>query len=126
MAISNTSNEIGKTYFRPWGNYQTIALGKNYQVKTITVNAGGRLSLQKHQHRDEHWIVVSGKPTITVNAQTRTFAENEALFIPKQALHRLENLTTEPVAIIEVQIGDYLGEDDIVRVEDIYGRDVKK
>lgn len=125
MAISS-HNEIGKIYTRPWGTYQTLALGENYQVKTITVNAGGRLSLQKHQHRDEHWIVVSGTPTITLNADTKTFAANEALFIPKQALHRIENLATEPAIIIEVQTGSYLGEDDIVRVEDVYGRDVKK
>lgn len=122
-ALNNQSNEVGKVYSRPWGTYQTIALSTNYQAKIITVAPGGRLSLQKHTHRAEHWVVVQGQPTITVEGDIRAYEVNEAVFIPIGALHRLENFTQEPAAIVEVQIGNYLGEDDIVRIEDIYERE---
>jgi len=115
-------NEIGKVYHRPWGSYQTLALEDGYQVKSITVNPAGRLSLQKHTHRAEHWLVVKGSPTITVGNETKTYQVGEKIFIDKEVLHRAENLTLEPATFIEVQLGSYLGEDDIVRVEDIYGR----
>lgn len=116
-------NEIGKTYKRPWGTYKTLELGDGFQVKTITVNPSGRLSLQKHQQRSEHWTVVQGQPTITVDKVAKTYKANDAVYIPIDTPHRMENLTDKPAAVIEVQIGSYLGEDDIVRLDDVYGRD---
>ena len=116
------TNQIGKIYARPWGTYQTLALGENYQIKIITVKPKGQLSLQKHSQRSEHWVVIKGTPTITVNQETKTYNVNDRVFIPATTIHRMENLTNEDAAIIEVQIGAYLGEDDIVRLEDIYGR----
>ena len=115
-------NEIGKIYNRPWGTYQTLLLDKNYQVKIIKINPKGRLSLQQHLKRSEHWVVVCGNPTITVNNITKIFQVNDHIFIPLTAKHRLENLTESIVIIIEVQVGSYLGEDDIIRIEDIYKR----
>lgn len=117
-----TANEIGKIYERPWGNYQTLALAANYQVKIITVKPGGRLSLQKHAKRSEHWVVVAGKPTVTVDDKVKEYEVNTRIFIPVGATHRLENLAAQDAVVIEVQIGPYLGEDDIVRIEDVYGR----
>ena len=117
-----TNNEIGKIYERPWGSYETLRIENNYQVKVLTINPGGRLSLQKHFKRAEHWVVVAGTPTLTVNDQTRVYHVNESIHIPQEAIHRIENFGTETAKIIEVQIGTYLGEDDIVRFEDIYGR----
>lgn len=116
------NNIIGKIYTRPWGTYQTLDIKEGYQVKLITVNPEGRLSLQKHFKRAEHWVVIRGQPTVTVNNQTKIYTVNESIFIPKEAVHRLENFTSAPAAVIEVQIGSYLGEDDIVRLDDIYGR----
>lgn len=118
----STINQIGKIYERPWGTYQTLALGENYQVKIITVKPQGRLSLQKHSQRAEHWVVVTGTPTITIDQETKTYQVNERVFIPIGAAHRMENLSNQDAAVIEVQIGSYLGEDDIVRLDDIYGR----
>lgn len=115
-------NEIGKLYERPWGNYKTLALGDGYQVKIITVNPNGRLSLQKHGKRAERWVVVQGSPTITIGGNIKTYQVGDAVFIPKGTAHRMENETDTPTVIIEVQLGTYLGEDDIVRLEDIYGR----
>lgn len=117
-----TNNEVGKIYTRPWGTYETLRIEKNYQVKELTINPGGRLSLQKHFRRAEHWVVVEGTPTLTVDNQTQVYQVNQSIYIPKQAVHRIENFGTSPAKIIEVQIGDYLGEDDIVRLEDVYGR----
>ena len=108
---------------RPWGRFDSIDRGTSHQVKRIRVNPGGRLSLQYHHHRQEHWVVVSGIATVTVDDAVKELKAAEQVHIPKGSVHRLENLTTEPVEIIEVQYGDYLGEDDIVRVEDVYGRD---
>lgn len=116
------NNEIGKLYYRPWGNYQTLAIYDNYQIKIITINSQGRLSLQRHAKRSEHWVVVNGKPTVTINNQVKIAEVNEQFFVPISALHRLENFTNSLAVIIEVQVGSYLGEDDIVRLDDIYGR----
>lgn len=116
------NNEIGKIYTCPWGTYQTLALTGNYQIKIITVNPAGQLSLQKHLQRAEHWVVVEGQPTITVDHVKKTYQVNQAIFVPIESVHRIENNTNEPVKIVEVQIGNYLGEDDIIRLEDIYGR----
>ena len=116
-------NITGKIYERPWGTYQTLSMGDGYQVKIIKVKPDGRLSLQKHAKRSEHWVVIAGKPTITVGDIVKTYSVNESVFIPVNTLHRLENFTKEEASIIEVQIGFYLGEDDIIRIEDIYNRD---
>lgn len=115
-------NEIGKIYTRPWGTYQTLALAENYQIKIITINPGGRLSLQKHSKRAEHWVVVAGSPTITIDEMVKVHQVNDHVFIPIGAAHRIENFTTIPVIITEIQIGPYLGEDDIIRLDDVYGR----
>lgn len=115
-------HEVGKLYERPWGTYKTLEMGDGYQVKIITVNPGGRLSLQKHFKRAEHWVVIQGKPTITVGNSKKEYQVNDTVDIAIKALHRLENFTKEPAAIIEVQIGSYLGEDDIVRLDDVYTR----
>jgi mannose-6-phosphate isomerase-like protein (cupin superfamily) len=97
-------------------------MGENFQVKRITVNPGAKLSLQMHHKRAEHWVVVSGTARVTRDDEVFTLQENESTFIPLGAKHRLENIGTEPLHLIEVQSGRYLGEDDIVRFEDSYGR----
>jgi len=107
---------------RPWGAYESKDAGDRYQVKHITVKPGGRLSLQKHYHRSEHWIVVRGTAQITVDGEVRLLHENESTYIPAGAVHRLENPGLIPLELIEVQVGSYLGEDDIVRLSDDYGR----
>ena len=108
--------------YRPWGWYQSLSVGERFQVKLITVNAGQQLSLQLHHRRAEHWVVVSGEATITRGEKVFALGENESTYIPIETKHRLENKTGDPLMIIEVQSGDYLGEDDIVRFEDVYGR----
>lgn len=115
-------NIVGKVYQRPWGTYKTLELAEGYQVKIITVNPKQRLSLQKHFKRAEYWTVVKGEPTITVGESTKNYKIGDSIYIPVETLHRMENKTSEPTQIVEVQIGSYLGEDDIVRVEDVYGR----
>jgi mannose-1-phosphate guanylyltransferase/mannose-6-phosphate isomerase len=107
---------------RPWGSYQSVDMGQRYQVKRIVVNPGGRLSLQKHHHRSEHWIVVRGAACVTVNDLVKTVHENESIYIPIGATHRMENPGKIPLELIEVQTGSYLGEDDIIRIEDDYRR----
>ena len=108
--------------YRPWGYYQQILVGERFQVKQITVNPGSKLSLQKHFHRAEHWVVVNGTALVTRDNEQILLRENESLYIPLGAMHRLENPGKVPLNLIEVQSGAYLGEDDIVRVEDIYNR----
>ena len=107
---------------RPWGSYQSVDNGDRHQVKRIIVKPGGRLSLQKHHHRSEHWIVVRGTARVTVNELVKTVHENESIYIPIGAVHRLENPGKIPLELIEVQTGSYLGEDDIIRIEDDYQR----
>ncbi len=107
---------------RPWGSYDSIDMGERFQVKRITVKPGAKLSLQMHHHRAEHWIVVSGTALVTIGDKTAMLAENESTFIPIGETHRLENPGVLPLEMIEVQSGSYLGEDDIVRFEDNYGR----
>ena len=107
---------------RPWGSYQSVDNGDRHQVKRIIVKPGGRLSLQKHHHRSEHWIVVRGAARVTVNELVKTVHENELIYIPIGAIHRLENPGKIPLELIEVQTGSYLGEDDIIRIEDDYQR----
>jgi len=107
---------------RPWGSYEGIANGPRFQVKHIVVDPGQSLSLQKHVHRSEHWVVVSGSAEVTVGDQVSILQENESTFIPAGTTHRLVNPGKVPLELVEVQCGPYLGEDDIVRLEDIYGR----
>ena len=113
---------LHKCVYRPWGHYQGIDAGPHYQVKRITVNPGAVLSLQMHHHRSEHWIVVSGTARVTRGEKEFILSENESTYIPLGQKHRLENIGKIPLKLIEVQTGSYLGEDDIVRFEDIYGR----
>jgi mannose-1-phosphate guanylyltransferase/mannose-6-phosphate isomerase len=107
---------------RPWGSYQSVDNGERHQVKRITVKSGERLSLQKHHHRSEHWIVVRGTAQVTVNEFVKIVHENESIYIPIGAVHRLENPGKILLELIEVQTGSYLGEDDIIRIEDDYRR----
>lgn len=114
---------LHRTVRRPWGSYTVLEdSGLGYKLKRIEVRPGGRLSLQSHKHRSEHWVVVAGEATVTNGDRVYTLRIGESTFIPLGAKHRLENLGTDPVQIVEVQVGDYLGEDDIVRYDDVYGR----
>jgi mannose-1-phosphate guanylyltransferase/mannose-6-phosphate isomerase len=108
--------------FRPWGSYESIARGTNYQVKRLHLPPGRRLSLQLHHRRSEHWIIVAGTATVVRGDETLLLKENESVHIPKETRHRLGNDTDAPLEVIEVQTGDYLGEDDIVRFDDDFGR----
>ena len=108
--------------YRPWGYYQSIDMGARYQVKRIVVRPGGRLSLQKHYHRAEHWIVVRGAAEVTLNSAVQLVHENESIYLPIGSDHRLANPGKIDLELIEVQTGSYLGEDDIVRIEDVYNR----
>jgi mannose-1-phosphate guanylyltransferase/mannose-6-phosphate isomerase len=108
--------------YRPWGYYQGIDAGARYQVKRIVVKPGGKLSLQKHFHRAEHWVVVKGTAEVTVDGKISTVHENESVYIPIGGVHRLANPGKIPLELVEVQVGSYLGEDDIVRMDDVYGR----
>ena len=108
--------------FRPWGNFRSLELGPRHQVKRIVVKPGGQLSLQKHHHRSEHWIVVRGTARVTVAGRVEILHENQSIYVPIGAIHRMENPGKINLEIIEVQTGSYLGEDDIVRIEDVYKR----
>jgi mannose-1-phosphate guanylyltransferase/mannose-6-phosphate isomerase len=108
--------------YRPWGFYQTADLGERHQVKRICVNPGARLSLQKHFHRSEHWVVVHGAAEVTVGEDVRLVHENESVYVPIGSVHRLANPGKIPLELIEVQVGSYLGEDDILRLDDVYRR----
>lgn len=108
--------------YRPWGYYESIDSGENFQVKRLMVKSGEALSLQLHHHRSEHWVVVSGVAKVTCDEKSINLAKNQSTYIPKESRHRLENPGQEPLFVIEVQSGDYLGEDDIVRFEDRYSR----
>jgi mannose-1-phosphate guanylyltransferase/mannose-6-phosphate isomerase len=112
-----------KRVHRPWGHYESIDMGERFQVKRIVVIPGGILSLQKHQHRAEHWVVVRGTAEVTTGEAIRELHENESVYIPLGTVHRLANKGKIPLELIEVQTGSYLGEDDIVRLEDIYKRE---
>ena len=109
-------------YYRPWGKYINLFEGKNFLVKELTINSKSSISLQKHHHRSEHWMVTQGKPKITINKKTFFKKANESVFIPTGAIHRIENYFKKSVKIIEVQTGSILRENDIVRYRDIYGR----
>jgi mannose-1-phosphate guanylyltransferase/mannose-6-phosphate isomerase len=107
---------------RPWGFYESLISGDRFQVKRIVVKPGDRLSLQKHYHRAEHWVVVAGTALVTRDDECILVRENESVYLPLGCVHRLENPGRIPLELIEVQSGSYLGEDDIVRLQDVYGR----
>lgn len=117
-----TEATLHKKAYRPWGCYESIDSGNRFQVKRITVEPGAKLSVQMHYHRAEHWVVVSGTAKVGVNEEEKILIENESVYIPLGAIHYLENPGKVPLELIEVQVGSYLGEDDIVRFEDKYGR----
>ncbi|MNZ41566.1 Alginate biosynthesis protein AlgA [compost metagenome] len=117
---SETQNHCA--VYRPWGSYDSVDMGGRFQVKRISVKPGARLSLQMHHHRAEHWIVVSGTAEVTCDDKTFLLTENQSTYIPIASVHRLANPGRIPLEIIEVQSGSYLGEDDIERLEDVYGR----
>ena len=121
-AEGRSESNLHRKVYRPWGAYDSIDMGERFQVKRITVNPGAALSLQMHHHRAEHWIVVSGTAKVTRGDETLLLSENESTYIPLGVKHRLENPGKVPLELIEVQSGSYLGEDDIVRFEDVYGR----
>lgn len=121
-AAGRSEHKMHPRVYRPWGWYEGIDLGERFQVKRIMVKPGERLSLQMHHHRAEHWVVVSGSAMITVDGVAKLYTENESTYIPIGSTHRLENPGKLPLHLIEVQSGSYLGEDDIVRFEDTYGR----
>ncbi|TWI63381.1 mannose-6-phosphate isomerase type 2 [Desulfobotulus alkaliphilus] len=107
---------------RPWGTYEVLLEDGQYKIKRIIVKPGSKLSLQKHFHRNEHWIVVSGTATVTVGEKTFLVRPNQSTYIEMGEMHRLENEGKIDLVMIEVQLGEYTGEDDIVRVKDVYGR----
>jgi mannose-1-phosphate guanylyltransferase/mannose-6-phosphate isomerase len=113
---------LHRKVFRPWGWFDTIDVGDKFKVKRIQVNPGACLSLQMHAKRAEHWVVVKGVAEVTCGDKLIILKENESTFIPLGEKHRLSNPSKEPLEIIEVQSGEYLGEDDIVRIDDGYGR----
>jgi mannose-1-phosphate guanylyltransferase/mannose-6-phosphate isomerase len=121
-ALQAPEAEVHRKVRRPWGYYDSVDHGERFQVKRILVNPGGRLSLQLHHHRAEHWIVVSGTALVTRGDEEFLLSENQSTFIPLGVTHRLENPGKLPLELIEVQSGPYLGEDDIVRFDDTYGR----
>jgi mannose-1-phosphate guanylyltransferase/mannose-6-phosphate isomerase len=121
-ASGRTEHAMHREVHRPWGSYDSIEHGERYQVKRLSVKPGASMSLQLHHHRAEHWIVVSGTAQITRGEETFILEENQSTFIPLGAKHRIANPGKIPLHIIEVQSGSYLGEDDIVRFEDVYGR----
>jgi mannose-6-phosphate isomerase len=108
---------------RPWGSWHVIDVASGYKIKRIHVNPGCRLSYQTHQHRSEHWVVIFGMATCTIEGETIVAGPGESVDVPQGARHRLANLGQEELVIVEVQHGPYTGEDDIVRLEDDYGRD---
>ncbi len=110
------------TTLRPWGSFTNMQEAQGYKVKKIRVNPKEKLSLQFHHHRSEHWVVVKGRAKVTVGGREEILGENQSTFIPVLARHRLENVESTPIEIIEIQYGEYLGEDDITRIEDVYGR----
>ena len=121
-ALGRSEQEIHKQVHRPWGFYESIEAGDRYQVKHLMVKPGASLSLQMHHHRAEHWVVVKGTARVVLGNKEMLLSENESTYIPIGTPHRLENPGKVPLSIIEVQSGCYLGEDDIVRMDDRYGR----
>ncbi len=121
-SAKRTEHMDHRRVYRPWGDYDSIDFGNRYQVKRITVKPGAKLSVQKHHHRSEHWVVVRGTARVLKGEETITLTENQSTYIPLGEIHALENPGKIPLELIEVQSGSYLGEDDIIRLEDRYGR----
>ena len=121
-SAGRTEHELHRQVYRPWGHYDSVESGCRYQVKRISVKTGAKLSVQMHHHRAEHWIVVSGTARVTVDGVEHLLTENHSIYLPVGSVHALENPGRIPLELIEVQVGSYLGEDDIVRMEDRYGR----
>ena len=119
---NSSKDELNKKGYRPWGEYISVVEGDKWKVKRIEVKPKSSLSLQKHRYRAEHWIVVNGTAKVEVNDKILTLKENQSTYIPLGAKHRLSNPGNKPLILIEVQSGDYLGEDDIIRFDDMYGR----
>jgi mannose-1-phosphate guanylyltransferase/mannose-6-phosphate isomerase len=123
LQLKNRKEAIGhRKVYRPWGWYVTIDVGGRFKVKRIQVNPGASLSLQKHEHRAEHWVVVQGEAEVTCGTSVKILYENQSTYIPCGELHRLKNVGQIPLEIVEVQSGSHLTEDDICRYEDAYGR----
>ena len=119
----SSKNQIKRnTYFRPWGKYINLFFGKNFLLKELIINPKSSISLQKHKFRSEKWTIISGKPKITIEKNKFFMKEKQTVFIPKGFKHRIENIYSEPVKIVEVQMGSILSEDDIIRYKDVYGR----
>jgi mannose-1-phosphate guanylyltransferase/mannose-6-phosphate isomerase len=118
----SNKNIIGEVVHRPWGTYQSLLEEKGYQIKKIVVHPGEQLSLQYHHQRSEHWVVTQGKGIVKINKEKHDAKKGDYFFIPLKAVHRLSNSGKDPLIIVEIQSGEYLGEDDIVRLEDNYGR----
>ena len=121
-ALDRSEHLLHTEVFRPWGSYEGVGRGARYQVKRIKVKPGASISLQLHRHRAEHWVVVRGVAEITRGEETLTLFENQSTYIPQGTKHRLRNPSDQTLELIEIQVGDYLGEDDIVRFDDLYGR----
>lgn len=121
-AGGRSEHRVHRQVYRPWGHYDSVDAGQRYQVKRITVSPGAKLSVQMHHHRAEHWIVVSGTARVTLDGAEHLLTENQSIYLPVGAVHALENPGKIALELIEVQVGSYLGEDDIVRLEDRYGR----
>jgi mannose-6-phosphate isomerase-like protein (cupin superfamily) len=122
MSITMQRNEVGLSDVRPWGSWEVLDAGRDYKVKRITVSPHSRLSLQTHAHRSEHWVVVAGVATCTIGDGEVELHPGERVYVPLGERHRIANERAEALIVIEVQLGSYLGEDDIVRIEDDYGR----
>jgi mannose-1-phosphate guanylyltransferase/mannose-6-phosphate isomerase len=120
--LESSRRDRHRTVHRPWGTYRSIDVQERFQVKRISVNPGAKLSLQMHHHRAEHWVVVRGTARVTIEDRVFDLEENQSAYVPLGARHRLENPGPGLLEIIEVQSGNYLGEDDIVRFDDDYGR----
>lgn len=117
------NKNLENVFVRPWGYYKNVEeVDSQYKVKVITVNIGQKLSLQSHNHRSEHWVIVKGKGKVQVGKEFYILEKNQHIFIPVNELHRIENIGNEVLEFTETQIGDYLGEDDIIRYLDDYGR----
>ncbi len=107
---------------RPWGTFESLRLEDNFQVKVLTIFPKMKISLQKHFKRSEHWVVVQGKAKVIVDDQIKKLSRNQAVFIPKESIHRIINESSETLKLVEVQVGEYFGEDDIERIEDMFDR----
>ena len=122
VTANRTDHLVHRKVYRPWGWFDVLEESACFKVKRIQVNPGACLSLQKHAYRSEHWTVVDGVAEVTIGTVKTTLEKNQSTYIPLGTMHRLENASSKPLALIEVQCGDYLGEDDIMRFEDCYGR----